>query len=56
MNIFIRQNIGRGIPFLNLTSSTFQSRFRQNLAEILVNDASARGLCFFEWVALWAMQ
>ena len=53
MNIFIRQNIGRGITFKILISQTVQSRFRQNLAvlEILENDQIASGLFYIEWMA-----
>ena len=41
MNIFIRQNIGRGTTFKILKSRAVQSRFRQNLADVLENDQSA---------------
>ena len=51
MNVFIRQNIGRSITFKTLISRTVQSRFRQNLAEILENDQSASGLFYIEWMA-----
>lgn len=50
MNIFLGQNIGRGITFKILISWTVQSRFRQILAEMLENDQSASGLFFFYWV------
>ena len=49
MNIFIRQNIGRGITFKILISRTVQDRFRPNLAEILENDQSALGLFYIKW-------
>ena len=41
MNIFIRQNIGRGTTFKILKSRAVQSRFRQNLVDVLENDQSA---------------
>ena len=50
-NIFIGQNIGRGITFKILISRTVQSRFRQNLAEILGNNQSASGSFYIKWMA-----
>ena len=45
MNIFIIQNIGWGIAFKILISETVESRFRQNLAEIL-ESGQVRQDCF----------
>lgn len=53
MNIFIGQNIGRGITFKILISQTVESRFRQILAEMLENDQIASGLFYIEWMAFW---
>ena len=40
-NIFINQNIGRGITLKIVISRTVQSWFRRNVAEVLENDQSA---------------
>lgn len=53
MNIFLGQNIGRGITFKILISRTVQSRFCQILAEMLENDQSESGLFYIEWMAFW---
>ena len=41
MNIFIRQNFGRGAVFKNFISWTFESRFLCNLTEISGKNGSA---------------
>ena len=41
MNIFIRQNFGRGVAFKNIISWTFESRFLYSLTEISGNNGSA---------------
>ena len=48
MNIFIRQNFGRGVAFKNIISWTFESRFLSNLTEISGNNESAYGFVFIE--------
>ena len=41
MNIFIRQNFGRGVAFKNIISWAFKSRFLCNLTDISGNRESA---------------
>ena len=41
MNIFIRQNFGRGAAFKNFISWMFESRLLCNLTKISANDGSA---------------
>ena len=41
MNIFIRQNFGRGVTFKNIISWAFESQFLCSFTEISGNNGSA---------------
>ena len=56
MNIFVRQNFGKGVAFKNFRSWMFESRFLCNLTEILGNNGGASGaygFLFIEWIAIY---